>query len=230
MLKDIVPIFYTPLYIFHCEQHNDYKPAVLEYLKQNDIYEKYSTEPHIKLSDASLHRETIFQPYYQFMKECLDITMSDLGYSQKQSITSMWATRHDKGMYHHPHKHGNTFLAGVYYFHGENGSSGTTFMNPDNLLQIQPDIDPTKRQRLSSVFSSTFQEGDFLIFPAWIVHTTRIHSLNEPRYILGVNSMPTGKTSTQAYDRFFYPDTYSLNLDMTSEELELYKTFAINRR
>ena len=59
MLKDIVPIFYTPLYMFHFEQHKDYKEEVLELLKNPTLYEKYSTAPHIKLSDSSLHREPL---------------------------------------------------------------------------------------------------------------------------------------------------------------------------
>ena len=152
MLKDIIPMFYMPLYVYHYEQHSDYKAAALEYLKQEQIYENYSSEPHIKLSDGSLHREPIFQPYYHFMKECLDITMQDMGYNQRQSVTSMWATRQNKGMYHHPHKHGNSFLAGVFYFHGKNGTRGTTFMNTDNLLQIQPNIDTTKKLRFIEIW------------------------------------------------------------------------------
>ena len=57
------------------------------------------------------------------------------------------------------------------------------------------------------------------------MHTTPVHMQEEPRYILGVNSMPVGKTSDEPYDRFFYPDAYPLNLDMTPEEIEKYKTF-----
>ena len=230
MIKDIVPMFYTPLYLFHMENHEEYKQEVLEFLKNPALYEKYSTAPHIKLSDGSLHREPLLQPYYQFMKECLDFTMADLGYNQKQSITSMWSTIQEKGMYHHPHTHGNTFLAGVLYFHGQKGSRGTTFMNPSNMIQIQPNIDTTKQMRLSPIYHSQFEEGDFLVFPAWTVHTTPVHMQEEPRYILGVNSMPVGKTSDEPYDRFFYPDAYPLNLDMTPEELEKYKMFSPHRR
>lgn len=230
MLKDIVPIFYTPLYIFNFEQHKEFKEEALEYLKKDELYKKYSVAPHIKLSDGSLHREPILQPYYQFMKECLDIVMEDMGYLQKQSITSMWATVQDKGMYHHPHKHSNTFLAGVLYFHGTSGSQGTSFMNIDNLTQIMPNRNPNKKLRLDPVYISNFEEGDFLVFPAWTVHGTPPNLTEESRYILGVNSMPVGKTSDEPYDRFFYPDAYPLNLDMSPEEINRYRNFTLNRR
>ena len=75
-----------------------------------------------------------------------------------------------------------------------------------------------------------FVEGDFVVFPAWTLHGTHPNQSKETRYIIGVNSMPVGKTSDEPYDRFFYPDAYPLNLDMTPEELEKYKMFSPHRR
>ena len=33
MIKDIVPMFYTPLYFFHMENHEEYKQEVLEFVR-----------------------------------------------------------------------------------------------------------------------------------------------------------------------------------------------------
>ena len=216
-------MFYTPLYIFHFPRHGELKYDTMNFVKNDSLYSDYSTAPHIKLSGPNLHKEQIMKPYYYFMMDCLNYVMDDLGYAQEQSITSMWATRQERGMFHHPHKHGNTFLAGVYYLHGSDKTFGTSFFNPDNLLQISPTLNLNKKERLTARYSNPFVEGDFIVFPAWTLHNTPTHVDEEPRYILGVNSMPVGKTVDEVYDRFNYPDAASTNLDFNQEEFNRYQ-------
>jgi uncharacterized protein (TIGR02466 family) len=221
MLKDIQAMFVTPLYIYYFPRHQELKDMVLSYLQNDEIYSNYSPSSHIKLSSPNLHKEPLFKEHYDFMMDCLDRTMIDLGYSQKQSITSMWATKQEYGQFHHPHKHGNTFLAGVYYLHG-NGVQGTSFLNPDNMTMISPNRNRNRQQKLGTQFQTAFVEGDFIVFPAWIIHSTYQNISREPRYILGVNSMPVGKTTNEIFDRYNYINANDLELDMTDDELLQY--------
>lgn len=220
--KNILPIFYTPLYTFSFERHNELKDQALRFLSNDNLYRKFSTASHIRLSDPDLYVYDTMKPYYDFMNQCFEYVMDDLGFMKDQSITSMWATRQDQGMFHHPHKHGNTFLAGVYYLHGEPGSSGTTFINPDNLLAISPTRNFKKQDRLAARIQTDFIEGDFVVFPAWVLHSTSPNTTGGTRFILGSNSMPKGKTIDEVYDRFYYPDSKEVNMEMTPEEFERY--------
>jgi uncharacterized protein (TIGR02466 family) len=223
MIKNVIPMFYTPMYVFSFERHAELKERTLKFVDNEDLYKKYSTAPHIKLSDPDLYNYEEMLPYYEFMKECYDYVMDDLGYVPKQSITSMWSTKQERGMYHHPHKHSNTFLAGVYYLHGAPITGGTSFLNPDNLLQIQPTRN-LKPLRMSPMFQSQFVEGDFIVFPAWILHSTNPNMGQETRYILGSNSMPYGKTVDEVYDRFNYPNSSDIELNMNDLEYNRYTT------
>lgn len=222
MLKSITPIFYTPLYTFHFERHEELKKDVMDFLCNDEHYKDYK-ENHVDLSGPNLHKEKILRNHYLFMYECLSFAMADLGYRADISVTSMWATRQKKGMYHHPHKHGNTFLAGVYYMHGSQGTQGTTFFNPDNLLQISPTRDLTREHRLRSRFTNDFIEGDFIVFPAWTIHNTSQNFIGD-RYILGINSLPSGKSIDEVYDRYNYTPSEALDIDFNEEEYLRYRT------
>lgn len=222
IVKDVLAMFLTPLYVFSYEHHKDLKEQTLEFLKDEKVFEDYSPSSHIKLSHPNLHKEEIFRPYYYFMYECLNYAMDDMGYTQGQSITAMWATKQERGMYHHPHKHGNSFLAGTYYLHAGSVAFGTQFFNTDNLLQISPNRNLSKPARLNPTFNTPFTEGDFIVFPAWTLHSTVPNMDEEARITLGINSMPVGKTVDEPYDRFNYPDASRLNLDFDENELRRY--------
>jgi uncharacterized protein (TIGR02466 family) len=223
MLKDCRGIFATPLYTFTFENHSLLKEKAFDYLTNPSIYQKYTGyASHIRISEPNLHKQRAFQEYHQFMQNCMSYVMEDMGYLPNISTTAMWATRQQRGQFHHPHKHGNTFLAGVFYFHGNEITSGTDFLKPDNLLQISPARNRDLPEKMSARYTSDFVEGDFIVFPAWIMHGTSPNRALEDRYILGINTMPVGKTTDEPYDRFNYPDAGSLNLDFTPEELETY--------
>ena len=159
-IKDIIPMFLTPLYIFTFDRHKELKSMVFDYLQNDKVYEQYSTERYIKLSGPNLHKEQMFSPYYHFMMNCYSFAMQDLGYTQNVSMTAMWSTKQEPGMYHHPHKHGNSFLAGVFYFHGGDKTFGTNFFNPDNLLTIAPNRDFTRPARLNADYSTPFRSEE----------------------------------------------------------------------
>jgi uncharacterized protein (TIGR02466 family) len=222
MLKDIVAMFLTPLYVFSFPRHAELKEEAMSFLLDESLYENYSPEAHIKLSHPNLHKSDALREHTVFIDKCLNFVMEEMGYSQPQSITSLWATRQTTGQFHHPHKHGNTFLAGTYYMNGTTGSCGTTFMNPDNLTQISPNRNMNKPLRLNPTYTSEFVEGDFVVFPAWTLHNTNPNMTDEERVVLGVNSMPIGKTSNEPYDRFFYQHADAVNMDFSEEELNRY--------
>jgi len=203
--KTVTTIFSSPIYTFQFKDHEVLKGRTLQYLENEEEY-KETKAPYIDLTSADLHQNEIFQPYHEFFDDCLSFAMHDMGYSQSQAITSMWATRQKPGGFHHPHKHGNAFLAGVYYLHGDQKTHGTTFLNTDRLTMISPNRDLNRFQRISPIHRNPFVEGNFCVFPANLLHTVDPNISSETRFSLGVNSMPVGYSDDESYDRFYYPN------------------------
>jgi uncharacterized protein (TIGR02466 family) len=210
MFKGVTPIFSTPLYTFEFERHQELKEEAYNYLRNEDCYTE-TREPYIMMTSGNIHKLPQFRSHYYFFNECLNFVMADLGYSQNQSITTMWGTKQKQNGFHHPHKHGNSFLAGVYYFHGNDQTNGTTFLNTDNLMMISPNRNMKKAPRISPIHRNPFVEGTFIVFPANVLHTVDPNSSGADRYVLGVNSMPVGKSDQEPYDRFVYGDMAEYN-------------------
>ncbi len=134
--------------------------------------------------------------------------MVDLGYESQIQITSAWCTKHVNRGNHARHSHGNTFLAGVYYLSGNNKHSGTRWYNPNRLDSIiKPSNNPAKRLKNYMSWYQPFEEGMFIVFPGWLEHNTDLNHMDktgEPRFIMGVNSLPLGKTNQDEFDRYCY--------------------------
>lgn len=220
MFKEVVNMFTIPLYTFEFKDHQAYKSLIMQQLSSDSLYK--ISPPYLKMTNGNLHKNPIFKPYYDFFNESLNYVMSDLGYKQDQSITSMWVTKQVENSFHPPHKHGNTFLAGVFYLHGNPLSQGTTFLNPDNVLMIQPNLDHDKKMKINSLYVNNFSEGTLVIFPAWIMHYTQANQSGDSRYIMSFNSMPVGKTVDAIFDRYNYAKADDIELDMNREELSQF--------
>ena len=214
-------LFGIPLYKRKYEYHSVDKQLVMGYLENEEIYEKNTFRDTLKLSHPNLHKEVLFTPFIDFVKDSLTQAFIDLGYEPSFEITAMWATRHIKGGFHHRHTHGNSFLAGVYYFDGPDNSSGTNFYNPVHYHRvILPARIPGKTQKFKGGMTIPWEEGSLVIFPAWLMHDTNYNSDDKYRTILSFNCMPVGKTTYDTFDRYNYQSIENADLVNYKDELD----------
>jgi uncharacterized protein (TIGR02466 family) len=199
-------LFSVPIFKFKFEQHNELKQTFVDYLADEKLYEKNTRRTTLYFTEPNLHKEKIFEPFTNFINNSVEKVFTELNYVPSFNITGMWATKHKKNGFHHRHQHYNSFIAGVYYLDGKN-ASGTIFHSP---YQISP-IAPAKIKKevivLNRTYSSNFEEGTLVIFPAWLEHSTVSNGDSEhTRTILSFNVMPVGKTNTDPFDRYNYQD------------------------
>ena len=196
-------IFGVPLYRNKFDRHEEFKEQYVEFLKQPELYERNSSRDSLQLSHPNLHKEEIFKPLVDFIQESLQNAMIDLGFVPNIELTGLWSTIHPKGGFHHRHTHFNSYLGGVYYLSGGLNCGGTTFANISNYHNL---IYPARLKnttcKFKNVFDSTFEEGNMVIFPAWLPHSTPVNTNDEDRIVLAFNTMPVGKTTQDTYDRY----------------------------
>lgn len=214
-------LFGIPLYKRKYEYHGVDKQFVMNYLENEEIYSKNTFRDTLMLSHPNLHKEVLFTPFVDFVKDSLTQAFIDLGYEPSFEITAMWATRHMRGGFHHRHTHGNSFLAGVYYFDGPENSSGTNFYNPVHYHRvILPARIPGKTQKFKGGVTIPWEEGNLVIFPAWLMHDTNYNSDDKYRTILSFNCMPVGKTTYDTFDRYNYQSIENADLVNYKDELD----------
>ncbi len=210
-------LFSIPIYKMKFSHHEQLKQQFIDYMETEDEW-ALTTSPTLKFTQANLHKVELFEPFVEFAEAGLKRVMDDQGFIPSIKLTGMWGTKHDDGGFHHRHTHHNSFLAGVYYLHGNNNSSGTNFYNFHHYnTMIHPARQKGKTEPRNTMFMHTerFEEGTLVIFPAWLPHDTARNNLertNSERMILSFNSMPVGQTNVDMFDRYDFPDPSKMKL------------------
>lgn len=215
-------LFSIPIYRLKFPLHNELKQDFIDYMENEDEWSLTSVDT-LKFTTANLHKVKLFEPFVEFAEEGLKRVMDDLNYVPSIKLTGLWGTKHDDGGFHHRHTHHNSFLAGVYYLHGSDNSSGTVFYNFHHYHAIIHPAQQQNKRANMALHSHTerFNEGTLVIFPAWLPHDTARNNLDRTRssrYILSFNSMPVGMTNADMFDRYNYPDPTNMKLITKKEE------------
>lgn len=211
---ETINLFAVPVFKFRYPKHKEQKLSFMGYLESDDVYKNVRNPgTSVDFTSPNLHKIPLFKEISKFFVECVNQSMEELGYVGNTQITSLWGTRHKEGIGHHKHYHSNTFLAGVYYLHGSENSSGTIFYNNRPYTNyIVPELLPQRQDKdlyrnITDRWASSFEEGAFLVFPAWLEHSTQINEISTTgtnRYVLAINTMPVGSTNNDVFDRFNY--------------------------
>jgi uncharacterized protein (TIGR02466 family) len=191
------------------EQHEQYKPAMIEYLSDRSVFEKNTNTDRLLFTHPNLNKQEPFKPLTDFVNSNLTEIFPLLGFKPSFQLTGMWATKHPRNGFHHRHNHGNSFMAGIYYLDGEdNNSSGTNFYSTHyyNNMIIPARLENYGRARhsISSLETIPFQQGKLIIFPSWAIHDTNMNNVSKTRTIISFNIMPVGKTNNDCFDRYDY--------------------------
>lgn len=212
-------MFGIPLYSEKFEEHQKYKPQVMEFLNKPDAYWNCQPNSKVKLSSPQLEKEPEFAPFVDFFIKTMKKAYLDMGFYPNFEITGMWSARQVPGANHHRHIHKNTFLIGCYYLDGDAGCGGTTFMSPIwNHYNIYPPKYPGLPSKVLRKETSPFEEGKLIIWPAWVEHGTEENFSGRERTILAFNTMPLGKTNSDPFERYHYQSIEGLDLHMSYKE------------
>jgi len=105
------------------------------------------------------------------------------------AITGCWANVGAPGSPHKMHSHPNNFLSGVYYVRAPEGGNAISFHDP----RPQPAIIAPPRTEMGPANAAKadlkVEEGDLVIFPAWLFHSVPINRGHENRVSVAFNFM-----------------------------------------
>lgn len=206
-------LFYTPVWRYEYPDFTNDQEYLVKYLGKDEMYLKEREKNGLQITRANLHKDPQLKRLTEFVHECGKATMSQMGYLPECGITSLWATRQRAQGYHHPHSHKNSFIGGAFHlFDLDGNASGTVMVNGDAAkYAMQPAVDPNKVEMLQTYAVMPFIPGTMVMFPAWALHLTQPTPCRY-RIVVATNIMPVGKTNTDHFDRYNYPDPSDLML------------------
>ena len=113
------------------------------------------------------------------------------GYDIKNKIINTWATKSNPGAVAGSHTHSNFWLSAVYYPHGSKKEKFSIWFENSKYLNFSPHVNNCNILN-STAFNLPVQEGDLIIFPAYLKHKIGRNNSKKPRYSIAFNILPSG--------------------------------------
>ena len=109
-------------------------------------------------------------------------------YTAMPYITQSWINFNEKGQYHHPHRHANSIISGVYYIKTVNNDKIHFYKEPLPVFEFSDTI--TDYNSLSWWFS--VEDGDLLLFPSTLKHEVTQNLSDTTRISISFNCFVNG--------------------------------------
>ena len=198
---NIIPLFSTPIIITNLGRE----------FTESELQLFLSDIPMMKKDEKigmTNHRSEDFYLFDNFSKELKEIK----GFCEQQfktyleeiegvdtdlatlRITESWLNKTNPGEHHHTHFHGNSYLSGVLYISCL-PNDHINFSNRMHGLCNNMEF-PKKKTTIWSTptITQNVTEGDFIIFPSWILHDVDQNmTKNMKRISFSINTFPKGK-------------------------------------
>lgn len=162
-----------PIFKITAHNHKILKPLILEAIKNMGTYGVIVEGQQITNTDW--HREArIERPYYQHIKSIIEDASEQVRqfFNYKNNdirATNYWYQQYSKGDYHDWHYHGDSTFSCVYYVDLNKDNPKTTFRINRNEFEVE------------------VSEGEVLIFPGFLEHTSKENNSDGVKTIISFN-------------------------------------------
>ena len=193
--NQILKLFSQPVFRFKLEDHKNINSDLLKY-----IYDLQKTNPlGVKKSNINGWHSKSFDLtdpnnppniFFKLINNHIQNVFKNYGWIYNESkvkCTSMWAIINKKNSFNIEHTHSNNYLSAAYYVKAPINCGNFKASNP-NI--INRNIYP-KAEKATELNSNTVtikvDEGDLLIFPAYLPHSVEENKSDEDRVIISFN-------------------------------------------
>ena len=192
MKSDIVGLFSTPVYHGVVERFDEVQNELNDCITDINFGMRdgwssthYLSDPHFQSNLIIESNLNIFKSEIEkHLKEyCIKTGVpagSNGSWNDNYSIISSWFALFKKGNYAHIHNHGESDIAGVYYFK-KSGDDGNLFFCTPNKAIDSSVLLKTGRMVVNPT------EGELILFPGWLDHGVQTNDTDDERVSVSFN-------------------------------------------
>tara|TARA_B100000965_G_C19584144_1_gene754900 strand:+ start:170 stop:760 length:591 start_codon:yes stop_codon:yes gene_type:complete len=190
MTFEVVPAFVTPIYCGCVNEYDEIQSELESCIEKIEFGMVTGWGSTHWLSDPTFNSNLVSDFNLDKFATEIDIHVKNycqsVGYRPKDGtelkyrIVSSWFALFKKGNYAHIHNHGESDIAGVYYFK-KSGDDGNLFFCTPNKAIDSSVLLKTGRMVVNPT------EGDFLLFPGWLDHGVQTNDIDDERVSVSFN-------------------------------------------
>ena len=191
--NNILKLFPQPIFKY---QVDNYKKINEELLKH--IYDLHDDD-NVGVKKSNINgwhskpfdlKDNIPNKFYSHLNNYIKDVFNKYGWEYidtKVVCTSMWAIINKKGNFNIEHTHPNNYLSAAYYVKAPKNCGNFKATNP-NILNRHIRAKAEQANELNSNSASIkINEGDLIIFPAYLPHSVEENKSDEDRVIVSFN-------------------------------------------
>ena len=193
MSSEISLIFATPIWTSLVENYQTINDKMEKYIrnqKEKDLKGKKVSNIegwHSQNFDLK-NEEVVF--FFQSITPYIQKAMEDMGWDlskNKIEIPNIWSIINKKGSSNAMHIHSNCYLSAAYYVKTSEKAGKFVVENPLSVARHSfPNIEK-HTQYNTKVVSLDIEEGDLLLFPAYLPHRVNENKSDEDRIVISFN-------------------------------------------
>ena len=193
--NQILKLFPQPVFKYQVDSYETINKELLDYIY--DLYENDKTG--VKKSNINGWHSRSFDmkdsgnipnKFYSHINNCIKDVFKNYGWVydlSKIKCTSMWAIINKKGNFNIEHTHSNNYLSAAYYVKAPENCGNFKASNPNIISRNLYPISKQGTEFNSNTVSIKVNEGDLLIFPAYLPHSVEENKSNDDRVIVSFN-------------------------------------------
>ena len=191
--NNILKLFPQPIFKYQVDNYKKINEELVKYiygLHNNDnvgVKKSNINGWHSKPFDL---KDDIPNKFYSHINKYIKDVFNKYGweYSDTKVVcTSMWAIINKKGNFNIEHTHPNNYLSAAYYVKAPKNCGNFKATNP-NILNRHIRAKAEQANELNSNSASIkINEGDLIIFPAYLPHSVEENKSDEDRVIVSFN-------------------------------------------
>lgn len=190
MNHSIVPLFPIPIGIYNFERK--LKKSEKDFILN---LERRPNTGNTTTVDSYLLKHKKLKKLKNFFKESANNFFREIyqpKFDVKLKITQCWGNFSEKGQWHHPHEHPNSFISGVFYVNSDSEADKILFLKSGYKT-----IDIPRHNDKSNIYNSESWwfpsiENQLILFPSSLTHRVDPVVGNKTRISLSFNTFPIG--------------------------------------
>ena len=193
--KKVHKYFPQPIFQYQLENYERHNQDLKKY-----IYNAYNEDPnglsrsnqggwHSKPFDLKDKNSAPFIFFQSIQKYVADV-FKEYGWLYvpgKVNLTEMWAIINKKNNFNIEHTHPNNYLSAAYYVKAPENCGSFIVTNPNSVSRERITASERKTEFNQNIAQIKPNEGDLLLFPAYLPHSVGMNLSDEDRIVISFN-------------------------------------------
>ncbi len=191
----ILKLFPQPIFKYEVNNFKNINEELLKYIyelhkiDQKGVKKSNINGWHSKPFNFS-EKDNIPNKFYFIIKNYIKDVFNKFGWEYNETkirCTSMWAIINKKGNFNIEHIHPNNYLSAAYYVKAPKDCGNFKASNPNIINRNVYPRSKEGNELNSNTASIKVNEGDLLIFPAYLPHSVEENQSDQDRVIVSFN-------------------------------------------